>query len=66
MQAAWDKLDKSNINIAEYLTLLDLDMYLNNDKPTHTETALYGHESFPLSLCLYEPVEVRVNGRRRL
>lgn len=67
MKEAWWRLSGTTyIRLDEYLTLIDLDLYLNKEKPTVIMVELYGRNNFPLSLGLYEPVEVRVNGRRKL
>lgn len=67
MRIGWNELVPNTfIRHDEYMTLIDLDLYLNNEKPTYFMIEIYGRESFPLSLGLYEPDEVRVNGRRRL
>jgi len=55
MRSAWNTLVITTyISIDMYMTLIDLDLYLNNEKPTFFMIELYGRESFPLSLGLYE------------
>jgi len=55
MRIAWNELIITTyISTDMYMTLIDLDLYLNNGKPTSFMIEIYGRESFPLSLGLYE------------
>lgn len=55
MRIAWNELIMTTyIRNDMYMTLIDLDLYLNNEKPTYFMIEIYGRELFPLSLGLYE------------
>jgi hypothetical protein len=55
MKIAWNELIITTyISTDMYMTLIDLDLYLNNEKPTSFMIEIYGRGSFPLSLGLYE------------
>lgn len=55
MRIGWNELiPNTYITKDLYMTLIDLYLYLNKEEPTSFMVAIYGRESFPLSLGLYE------------
>ena len=67
MRVAWSELiQNAYIRHDMYMTLIDLDLYLNKEEPTDFMVKIYGSECFPLSLGLYEEDVECKEGRRLL
>lgn len=55
MRIGWNELAITTyITNDLYMTLIDLDLYLNKKEPNSLMIDIYGKECFPLSLGLYE------------